>query len=258
MAMLRQKTRAKKAEVEARAAAAEARRAAHDSAEAVRDLAQALMAQFKQLGLDEKTSEAIEKLRSSEAYHKAQAKADELSKRVADSDAMTVGRESAARTTTQALTGLGAWLAMGERGKRLGIGPAKRRGGGWVFGLLGVGLGYAIGLLTAPKEGSEFREELAARVGSGTGDDNVAGSIGQEWGGDSTPPFQRPLADKVRTRLGEDPRTSQLPKLNINVVGSTVVVRGAVPEDADRRAIEDVVAGVEGVEGVDIELGSSI
>lgn len=258
MAMLRQKTKAKKAELEARAAAAEARRAAHDSAEAVRDLAQALMAQFKQLGLDDKTGEAIEKLRSSEAYGRAQAKADELSKRLAESDAMTVGRESASRTTAQALAGLGAWLAVGERGKRLGISSSKRRGGGWVFGLLGVGIGYAVGLLTAPKEGREFREELASRAGGNSSGDNVAGRIGQEWGGDTTPPFERPLADKVRTRLGEDPRTSHLPKLNINVVGSTVVVRGAVPDDADRGAIEAVIAGVEGVEGVDIELGSSI
>jgi gas vesicle protein len=259
MAVLRQKTKAKKAELEARAAAAEARRAAHDSAEAVRDLAQALMTQFKQLGLDEKTGEAIQKLRSSEAYGKAQAKADELSKRVADSDAMTVGRESAARTTAQALAGLGAWLATGDRGKRLGISNSKRRGGGWVFGLLGVGAGYAIGLLTAPKQGREFREELVSRAGGNSSGDNVAGPIGQEWGrDDATPPFERPLADKVRTRLGEDPRTSHLPKLNINVVGSTVVVRGAVPEDADRGAIQDVISGVEGVEGVDMELGSSI
>lgn len=258
MALLRQKTKAKKAELEARAAAAEARRAAHDSAEAVRDMAQALVTQFRQLGLDEKTGEAIEKLRSSDAYGRAQAKADELGKRVADSDAVTVGRQSAARRTTQALGGLGAWLSTGERGKRLGITRSRRGAGGWVFGLLGVGVGYAIGVLTAPKQGRELREELASRAG-GNSFDNVAGRIGQDWGGDTaTPPFERPLEDKVRTRLGEDPRTSHLPKLNINVIGGTVVVRGAVPDNADRRAIEDVIAGVEGVDNVDIELGSSI
>ena len=252
MAVLRQKTKAKKAEIEARAAAAEARRAAHDSAEAIRDLAQALMHQFKQLGLDEKTSEAIGKLRSSEAYGRAQAKADELSRRVAESDAMTVGRESAARTTTQALAGLGAWLATGERGKRLGIRNSRRGPGGWVFGLLGVGIGYAIGVLTAPKGGAELREELASRAGGSRGDGSA------DWAGPATTEFERPLEDKVRTRLGEDPRTSQLPKLNINAVGGTIVVRGAVPEGADRGAIEAVIAGVDGVEHVDIELGSSI
>lgn len=258
MAMLRQKTRAKKAELEAKAAAADARRAAHDSAEAVRDLAQALMAQIRQLGIEERTGEAIEKIRSSDTYSRAQAKAEDLSRRVSDSDAVTVGRESVARRTAAGLAGLGTWLATGDRGKRLGIKQSRRsRTGGWVFGLLGVGVGYAVGVLTAPKSGNEVREELASRARGGSSYDNVAGRIGQDWG-ESTPPFERPLEDKVRTRLGEDPRTSHLPKLNINVVGSTVVVRGAVPDNADRGAIEDVVAGVEGVEGVDIELGSSL
>jgi gas vesicle protein len=256
MAVLRQKTKAKKAELEANAAAAEARRAAQESAAAVRDLAQALVAQVRQLGLDEKTSEAVERLKSSQAYGKAQAKADELGRRVTESDAVIVGRENAARRSAQALAGLGAWLATGDRGKRLGITNAKRRGSGWAFGLLGVGVGYAVGLLTAPKEGGEMRGQLFNR-GDGQSQDNVAGHIGQTWE-DTTPPFERPLVDKVRTRLGEDPRTAALPKLNINVVGNTVVVRGAVPEGVDRSVIEDVIAGVEGVDNVDIELGSNI
>jgi hypothetical protein len=45
--------------------------------------------------------------------------------------------------------------------------------------------------------------------------------------------------------------------LNINVVDGTVVVRGSAPE-GDQGVIEDVISGVEGVDKVDIELGSSI
>ena len=59
-------------------------------------------------------------------------------------------------------------------------------------------------------------------------------------------------------RLGEDPRTADLPSLNINVVDGTVVVRGAVPDSADQDAIRDVITGVEGVQNVDMKLGSSI
>lgn len=256
MAVLRQKTKAKKAELEASAAAADARRAAQESAAAVRDLAQALVAQVRQLGLEEKAGEAVGRLKASETYGKAQARADELSRRVADSDAVTVGRESAARRTAQMLAGLGTWLATGERGKRLGIARSKRGGISWVLGLVGVGVGYAAGVLTAPKEGRQIREQLINR-GGGDGFDNVAGRIGQDWD-DTTPPFERPLADKVRTRLGEDPRTSDLPSLNINVVDGTVMVRGAVPDTADRDAIADVISGVEGVADVDIKLGSTI
>lgn len=258
MAMLRQKTKAKKAQLEANTAAAEARRAAAESAAAVRDLAQALVAQVRQLGIDEKASEAVERIKASDAYGRAQAKADELSKRVAESDAVTVGRESAAHRTAAALAALGTWLATGERGKRLGIARPRRRGVAWVTGLAGVGIGYAVGLLTAPKEGREIRGQLLSR-GSAGGDDfgNVAGPIGQEWD-DTTPPFERPLADKVRTRLGEDPRTSDLPSLNINVVDGTVVVRGDIPDSADQNAVRDVISGVEGVQSVDLKLGSGI
>lgn len=254
MTALRQKTKAKKAALEANAAAAEARRAAQESAVAIRDLTQALLAQVRQLGLDEKTSEAVERLKASDTYNKAQAKADELSKRVAESDAVSVGRESASRRTAQALAGLGTWLATGERGKRLGIARSKGAGLGWIMGAVGVGVGYAAGVLTAPKEGREMRERLISRGGA-FGD--VAGRIGQDWD-DTTPPFERPLADKVRTRLGEDPRTADLPSLNINVVDSTVVVRGSVPDNADQGAIADVISGVEGVDDVDIKLGTAI
>jgi hypothetical protein len=256
MAFLRQKTKAKKAELEASAAAADARRAAAESAAAVRDLAQALVSQVRQLGLEEKAGEAVGRIKATEAYSKAQAKADELSKRVADSDAVTVGRQSASRRTAATLAALGTWLATGERGKRLGIARPRRRGLSWLMGLVGVGVGYAAGVLTAPKEGRQIREQLISR-GRGEGFDNVAGRIGQEWD-DTTPPFERPLADKVRTRLGEDSRTSHLPALNINVVDGTVVVRGSVPESTDRDAIQDVISGVEGVQNVDLKLGSSL
>jgi hypothetical protein len=273
MAMLRQKTKAKKAQLEASVAAADAKRAAAESAAAVRDLAQALLAQVRQLGLEERAGEAVGRIKATDAYTKAQAKADELGKRVAESDVVTVGRESAARRTAATLAALGTWLATGERGKRLGIARSRRSGLAWVMGLAGVGIGYAAGVLTAPKDGRQIRQQLFS--GGSTGVDNVAGPIGQEWdefaSGEAragasaeprhdvvTPPFERPLADKVRTRLGEDPRTADLPSLNINVVDGTVVVRGAVPDSADQDAIRDVIIGVEGVQDVDMKLGSTI
>ena len=255
MTALRQKTKAKKAALEASAAAADARRAAQESAAAIRDLAHALMAQVRQLGLDEKTSDAVERLRASDAYHKAQAKADELGRRVAENETVAASRETASRRTAQALTGLGAWLATGDRGKRLGISQSRRSGLAWVMGAIGVGVGYAAGVLTAPKEGRQMREQLVSRSGDAFG--GVAGRIGQDWD-DTTPPFERPLADKVRTRLGEDPRTADLPSLNINVVNGTVVVRGSVPDTADQGAIADVISSVEGVDDVDIKLGTAI
>lgn len=254
MALLRQKTKAKKAQLEASAAAAEARRAAQESAAAVRDLAQALVAQVRQMGLDEKTADALERVRSSETYGKAQTKAAELGKRVTDSDAYTSARQDTARRTSTALAGLGTWLATGGRGEKLGITTSKRRGGGWLFALLGVGLGYAIGILTAPKQGREIRDQIASR--GGQRGDRASTRMGQDWDG-LTPPSESLLADKVRTRLGEDPRTSDLSGLNVDVVEGVVVVRGAMPESGDEAALRDVVTSVEGVQDVDLRLGST-
>lgn len=255
MAVLRKKTKAKKAQLEASAAAAEARRAAQESAAAIRDLAQALLTQVRDLGLDERAAEAVERVKGTDAYTRAQARAADVSKRVAESDAVTVGKESAAKRATAAAAGLGSWLATGRRGDALGIAPAKRGGLGWFFALLGVGIGYGIGILTAPKEGREIRDQLVSRAQA----ERLKGPVGRIDGDHGTlaPSGDPQLADKVRTRLGEDPRTADLPSLNINVVDGTVVVRGAVPGDADEGAIRDVVGSVEGVRDVDMELGSA-
>lgn len=253
MAMLRKKTKAKKAEREAAAAAADARRAAQESAAAVRDLAQALLVQIKALGIDDKAADAVERVRSSDAYAKVNDRVSDVSRQVADSELVSAGREDIARSTAAALSGLGAWLASGKRGTALGIsGSKRRRGGGWFLALLGVGAGYAIGVLTAPKQGSQMREQIADRGGSNWNGpvDGISGDHGV-----AAPTGDPQLADKVRTRLGEDPRTTDLPSLNINVVDGTVVVRGSLPDDADETAVRDVVAGVDGVRDVEMELG---
>lgn len=250
MALLRKKTTAQKAKLEAAAAAAEARRSAQESAAALRDLAQALIAQLKELGIADKTVETLELVRDSDAY----ARASELSRRVAESEPVANGRDSAARTTAAALSGLGAWLSAGRRGEALGIAGSKRRGSGWFLALVGIGVGYAIGILTAPREGSEMRDQLTSR-----GNARWNGPV-EDMSGDPgvlAPSGDPTLADEVRTRLGEDPRTTDLPSLNINVVDGTVVVRGSLPDDADEGAVRDVVASVDGVHEVEMELGTA-
>ncbi len=254
MAALRKKAKAKKAQLEAAAAAAEARRAAQESLAAVRDLAQALIVQIEELGLDEKMAETVERIRSTETYGRAEAAVGDLSKRLAESERIAVGRQNAAKKTAAAAAGLGTWLATGRRGEALGISSARgRAGSGWFFALLGVGIGYAIGILTAPKEGREIRSQIANRGAGDTWD-----GPGNRADGDAgvlAPAGDPQLADKVRTRLGEDPRTADLPSLNINVVDGRVVVRGPQSDESDESAIRDVVAGVDGVRDVEMELG---
>lgn len=257
MGRLRAKTKAKAAELEAKKAAADTKKAAQESAAAVRDLATALLQQVKQLHLDEKAQGAVKRVRSTDAFDKALATADELGRRLRDWEALQSGREVAQRTTTQALSGLGAWLASGRRAERLGIEPADRKRRGWLVGLAGLGLGYVIGALSAPKRVVELRHEIGRRGGAVADDLRArAEAVGEETM-DLAAGAPPPLADQVRNRLSEDPRTSDLGELNINVADNTVFVRGSVPMSADHEAIREVIASVEGVEDVDLQINPS-
>ena len=235
-------------------------------------------AQAKEAALDERAAELAERLRESDAFVKAQAKgselaeltrqklreaeleekASELAERVRSSEAAQQARAAVQRVSDEQLDRLGGWLSRGKAGEKLGVQPAKRRFPAWLALLLGLVAGYVAGALTAPKRGEDLRNELSQR-GAELRDDlaTTAQRIQQDTADVSAPPAQKPLADEVRTRLGEDPRTSSLPKLNVNVAEGTVFVRGSLPTGFDEDAIRDVIAAVPGVEDVDLQLSTS-
>ena len=156
------------------------------------------------------------------------------------------------------MAGLGTWLASGSVGKQLGVQRRRRRWPAWLLGVLGVGAGYAVGVFTAPKRGTDLRDDWSAASAS-TMDTatKTADRVSQDTSDMSAPASEKPLADRIRTRLGEDPRTSDLPKLNVNVVEGTVFVRGSVSSDVDKDAIKGVISDVEGVKDVDLQLSTT-
>lgn len=227
-------------------------------------------AQMRESGLDGRASDVAQRavelagrLRDSEAVAKAQARGKEFATLAAEkireaqlndkaTELAAAVRESetaqqAAVATDRALERLGSWLSEGRTGQKLGIRPAGRGFPAWLAALLGLALGYAMGLLTAPRRGPALRDDLVT----------AADRLRQDTADVSAPPAQRPLEDAVRTRLGEDPRTADLPKLNINVAEGTVFVRGTVPVGFDENAIRDVIAGIEGVRDVDLQVSAS-
>ena len=265
---MRAKARKKKAEVEANAAALQIRRAAQDSAAALRDLALALGEQVRELGIDDRAGELAGRVRDSEALQRAVARADELSARLRDTDAYRNTRENANRATASGLTALGAWLTTGDRAKRLGVRPAKGGKRTSVLWLLaGTVGGFAAGTLAAPKRGGDLRSDFSgssagftdSATGGGLEDVSPPSSAAGQATRDTAaaPASQKPLADEIRTRLGEDPRTADLPKLNINVAENTVFVRGAVPQGFDQDQIRSVITTVPGVQDVDLQLTTS-
>lgn len=239
------------------------------------DLAAQARDQAKAAGLDEKAAEVAERVRDSETLARAQAKgselaeltrtrireaelddkAAELAERVKSADATQQAMRSVQRLSDEQLKRLGGWLAASKVAPKLGVQPAKRRFPTWLALLVGAVAGYVAGMLTAPKRGEEMRTDLAERTRDvQEGVAAAASRVQQDTADVGAPPAQKPIADEVRTRLGEDPRTSGLPKLNVNVAEGTVFVRGSLPVGFDESAIREVVASVPGVDDVDLQL----
>lgn len=237
-----------------------------EQARALKEQARAIS---KDAGLDRSSeltgqaSELATRLRDSDALAKAQTlgseyatkareavqeagwdeRAAEVAKRVKESDQY----KTAGQTTDKAISSVGGWLATGPAADKLGLKPAKKGMPGWLVAVLGVAAGVAAGLVAGALAGSR-KPELVDELTS------VAKRVDQDTPDIGAPAAQKPLADEIRTRMGEDPRTAQLPKLNVNVAEGTVFVRGPVPEGTDEDAIRAVVASVPGVQDVDLQL----
>jgi hypothetical protein len=262
MGRLKARKKTKKAKLEAEAAAIATKQAARDAAESLKGLSSAVADQVRSTKLDDKASELLERVRDSDTLARTQtksaelaalareklhesgldAKAAELAERARESDKGQQAAEAARQISDEALERLGGWLSTGERAEKLGVQP-KRRRFSWVAAAIGAGVGFAVGM-------------FAARRGSDLSDDLVidAERLYQDTADATAPPAERPLEDRIRTALGEDARTADLPKLNINIAEGTVFVRGPLPDGIDEQAVRDVIATVPGVADVDLQL----
>ena len=252
------------------------RKGAEKQADELRKQAKELKSQAKTIAKDakleeraaelaEQANQLAERVRESEALAKAQAtgeelldkareqihergiddKAAELAEKVRDSEQYRQARATASEATDKTLASVGDWLTQSPAGEKLGVRPVnkKRSAGKWLLAGAGVVAGFVAGVVAGSRK-HETVEEL----------ERIASRVGQDTPDLATPADQKPVADEVRTRLGQDPRTSALPKLNINVAENTVFVRGAVPEGTDEEEIRAVIATVPGVEDIDLRV----
>jgi hypothetical protein len=109
--------------------------------------------------------------------------------------------------------------------------------------VLAFGVGAALGLLLAPTSGAELREKLRRAIE----ERRAAG------GGSDTD-----VAVRVREALSQSPRTWHLPQPEVDVVGGTVILTGDAPHPSGKADIEEAVAAVPGVVGVDSRLIVSV
>lgn len=131
---------------------------------------------------------------------------------------------------------------------------------------LGVVIGGVLLLLLAPSIGRRNRAalkdklsqtkqaaaqkaaDLKNRAGGAIAEVKSAQSAVEDDADDNT------ITDRVRTELGQNPATRDLPHLNIDCVEGIVTVRGPMIDTATSAAIQTVVSAVKGVKEVRPEL----
>ncbi|MDP8951386.1 MAG: BON domain-containing protein [Actinomycetota bacterium] len=64
------------------------------------------------------------------------------------------------------------------------------------------------------------------------------------------PEQQEEVEQRIRSRVGTDPRTTAVPRLNVEVNDGVVDLRGEVHSEDERAAVEEIAADTEGVDEV--------
>lgn len=101
-------------------------------------------------------------------------------------------------------------------------------------------------------------------VGTISGDPNRTGAertysdpssgplIGEQHRGrvGDVPVQQEEVENRIRTRIGEDPRTMDMPRVNVEVNDGVAELRGEAPSEEAKAAAGEIASGVEGVREV--------
>jgi hypothetical protein len=61
---------------------------------------------------------------------------------------------------------------------------------------------------------------------------------------------QEEVEQRIRTRIGEDPRTMDMPRVNVEVNDGVAELRGEAPSEEAKAAVGEIASGVEGVREV--------
>ena len=227
---------------------------ASDLADAAQDLAERVresdrLARAQERGVEvaglaaAKGGELAGRAREALAESGIDERAQEVAERVRDSEQYQQARATAGEATDRALKGMGHWLSRGPAAEKLELEPKRRGPSRRGVAVLALAVGFVASVLAGAQKKATVDE-----VG------RLAGRIGQDTADIGAPAAQKTVEDEIRTRLGEDPRTAELPKLNINVAEGTVFVRGSIPASADQEAIRAVISTVPGVEDIDLQL----
>src|SRR5215208_639435 len=121
--------------------------------------------------------------------------------------------------------------------------PAGQRGETWGSG---TPTGTAGG-----DTGTHQRPEEPNRTGAERdySDPSAGPLIGEQHRGsvEGVPEQQEEVEQRIRTSLGEDPRTMDMPRVNVEVNDGVAELRGTAPSEDAKTAAGEIASGVEGV-----------
>jgi hyperosmotically inducible protein len=161
-----------------------------------------------------------------------------------------------------------------EMAERAPVVTVESSGEKWLWLLVGIGIGAALGILLAPNAGKRTRAVLKDKLGrgpaaaSGLGEDvarrvqkisNRAAGLAHEishkhtgQGDDGADDVT--IADRVRTELGRLEKEHGLERINVDSFDGVVTLRGPVGEQSVADALVAAASGVLGVREVKNDL----
>jgi hypothetical protein len=124
--------------------------------------------------------------------------------------------------------------------------PAGQRGETWGSG---TPTGAAGGGAATHQRSADANRTGAERDYS---DPSSGPLIGEEHRGDieGVPEQQEEVEQRIRTRIGEDPRTADMPRVNVEVNDGVAELRGVASSEAQALAAAEIAESVEGVREV--------
>lgn len=186
--------------------------------------------------------------------------------------AAKTGTKIGARVAPKAgkLAGKGAWRVGKAEAKLAKHALSSREPAGariFKYGLFAL-VGFAFGALVARSRGEDGRSSSSYgatgtahqrpddpnRTGAerGYSDPSSGPLIGERHRGQvgDVPVQQEEIENRIRTRIGEDERTRDIPRLNVEVNDGVAELRGVAPSDDVKQAAGEIAAGTDGVREV--------
>ncbi len=106
----------------------------------------------------------------------------------------------------------------------------------------------------ASPAGTHQRTEDPNRTGAerAYSDPSTGPLIGEQHRGDAgdVPAQHEEVENRIRTRLGEDPRTMDMPRVNVEVNDGVAELRGEAPSEEAKAAAGEIASSIEGVREV--------